>query len=145
MTESLARKKLRSLYLGVIGEEHSTPFVSNSSGSEGDVLPLFLQEHDISISSWEVESSSEDLSSVPFVPQPRSFLQAHPTISRLPFPNYIPLADRDEARENGWLVTDEENCSQEAAFFFTQWATANRVFHRPYSSLMDFCGVHKMT
>ncbi|GKZ73912.1 hypothetical protein AnigIFM60653_006132 [Aspergillus niger] len=145
MTESLARKKLRSLYLGVIGEEHSTPFVSNSSGSEGDVLPLFLQEHDISISSWEVESSSEDLSSVPFVPQPRSFLQAHPTISRLPFPNYIPLADRDEARENGWLVTNEENCSQEAAFFFTQWATANRVFHRPYSSLMDFCGVHKMT
>ncbi|RAK84005.1 hypothetical protein BO79DRAFT_276323 [Aspergillus costaricaensis CBS 115574] len=145
MAESKARKILRLLYLEVVRGEHSTPFVSDSPGSEGDVMPLFLQEHNICVSSWDPESSSEYPSSVPFVPRSRSFLQAHPTTSDLPFPKYIPLADRDEARKKGWLVTDEENCSYEAALFFTQYATANRVFHRPYSSLMDFCEVRKMT
>lgn len=145
MKESKARKILRSLYLEVVRGEHSTPFVSNSPGSQGDAMPLFLQENNISLSSWDLESSSEYPSSVPFVRRSRSFLQAHPTTSVLPFPKYIPLADRDEAREKGWLVTDEENCSYEAALFFTQYATANRVFHRPYSSLMDFCEVRKMT
>ncbi|PYH66537.1 uncharacterized protein BO88DRAFT_468911 [Aspergillus vadensis CBS 113365] len=145
MAESKVRKILRSLYLEVVGGEHSTPFVSDSPGSEGDIMPLFLQEHNICVSSWDIESSSEYPSSVQFAPRSRSFLQAHPTTSDLPFPNYIPLADRNEAREKGWLVTDEENCSDEAALFFTQYATANRVFHRPYSSLMDFCEVRKMT
>lgn len=142
MTENVVRERVLSLYHIVTGEVEgpkSVSFVSNEPGSEGDVLPSFLHEHKISISSWDIEANltGSPVTPVPFIQQP--YLLPHDSLPliELLFPDYNQSIRRSWAERYGLVVADKADWSDELCHFFGELALATRLGPRLHSSLPD--------
>ncbi|OJZ92933.1 hypothetical protein ASPFODRAFT_202684 [Aspergillus luchuensis CBS 106.47] len=149
MTENVVRERVISLYHIVTGEVEgpkNVSFVSNEPGSEGDVLPSFLHEHKISISSWDIEANltGSPVTPVPFIQQP--YLLPHDSLPliELLFPDYNQSIRRREAERYGLVVADQADWSDELCQFFGELALATRL-GRVYSSLPDLYKVRHIS
>ncbi|PYH66540.1 uncharacterized protein BO88DRAFT_445403 [Aspergillus vadensis CBS 113365] len=150
MTENVVRERVISLYHIVTGEVEgpkSVSFVSNEPGSEGDVLPSFLHEHKISISSWDIEANltGSPVTPVPFIQQP--YLLPHDSLPliELLFPDYNQSIRRSWAERYGLVVADKADWSDELCHFFGELALATRVGRGLHSSLPDLYKVRHIS